>query len=320
MMRRLLPSLLAACALSWGVALAVGAVVPAPERDTSGRMPVVATTTQVADLVEHVGGDRVDVTRLLAPNADPHEHELRPGDVGAVGRARVIVRSGGDVDAWLGDALQSAGRRARLTTLIDAVHRDGEDPHWWQDPRNGVLAVEAIRASLTRADPAGAAGYARRARAYAARIGAVDHAIARCWAAVAPVRRRLVTSHDAYGYYARRYGLVVVGAVIPSLSARGQPSARGLARLVATIRRERVRSIFVERALNPAVERAVARESGARVGRPLQGDALGRGQTYLEALASDTRALVDGLTGGTGRCAVPPAPGTGRRPRRRGAA
>ncbi len=306
-MRRLLPPLLAACALSWGVALAVGAVVGAPARDTSGRLPVVATTTQVADFVAQVGGERVHVTRLLAPNADPHEHELRPGDVAAIGRARVLVRSGGDVDAWLGDALHSPGRRARLTTLIGAVHRYGEDPHWWQDPRNGTLAVEAIRTALTRADPAGAAVYAHRARAYTARIAAVDHAIGRCWAAVAPVQRRLVTSHDAYGYYARRYGLVVIGAVIPSLSSRGQPSARGLTRLVATIRRERVRAIFVERTLNSAVARAVARESGARVGRPLQGDALGRGQTYLQALVSDTRALVDGLTAGTGRCAFPPA-------------
>jgi len=192
--------------------------------------------------------------------------------------------------------VDAAGGDAPRLDLIDAVQRHGDDPHWWQDPRNAMRAVEAIRAGLTQADPAGAVDYARNARAYIDRLRAADAAIARCWAGVPPAERQLVTTHDSYGYYARRYGLTVTGSIVDSLSSRGQPSASALADLVDELRERDVHAIFTERALNASVEEAVAREAGARV-ETLQGDALGRGQTYLDALASDTRALTVALTG-----------------------
>jgi ABC-type Zn uptake system ZnuABC Zn-binding protein ZnuA len=280
-----------------------------------GALPVAATTTQVADLVRNVGGRDVEVHQILQPNSDPHEYEVRPGDVRAIAASKVVIASGGDVDAWLGDATDAAGAKDRVTTLIDHVRRQdgtqagqrGElDPHWWQDPRNGVRAVAAIRDALTAADPRDAAGFRRRAAAYTRRIERLDGAIARCWSRVPPQRRRLVTTHDALGYYAHRYGITVVGAVIPSLSTAGAPSAGGLAKLVDAIRTERVRAIFAESSVNPKVEQAIAQETGAVVGRPLWADSLGPagsdGATYLASLASNTRALVGGLTGGAVAC------------------
>ncbi|MEA2172033.1 MAG: hypothetical protein QOF76_5333 [Solirubrobacteraceae bacterium] len=302
-MRSLLVPLVAACAFAWGVALAVGAVAGTSRAPLRGRLAVAATTTQVADMVRQVAGDRAQVAGLLAPNVDPHEHEVRPGDVDAVAAARVVFRSGGDVDAWMGDVERATGAEDRTVDLIAAVRAEGDDPHWWQDPRNGILAVAAIRRALTRADPAGAAVYARNAAAYTARLRAADRAIAACWAAVPAAQRQVVTTHDAYGYYARRYGLTLAGSVLGSLSSRAQPSARTLARLVERLRADDIHAIFPERALNPAVEQAVADEAGVAVGTPLQGDALARGQSYLEALAHDTRALVSGLTGRS--CEVP---------------
>jgi ABC-type Zn uptake system ZnuABC Zn-binding protein ZnuA len=292
-MRSLLPSLAGACALAWGVALVVGAFADGPR--SHGRV-VVATTTQAADLARQVAGDRVRVVGLLAPNADPHEHEVRPGDVAAVRAARVLVRSGGEVDAWIEDVADAAGGDAREVDLLAAVGGTRDDPHWWQDPRNAARAVEAIRAALTAADPGGAAIYARNARAYERRLRAADRAVARCWSGVPAAQRQLVTTHDSYGYYARRYGLTVRGSVLDSLSSRGQPSASALADLIDDLRARHVRAIFTERALNASVEEAVAREAGTRVAT-LQGDALGRGQTYMESLAADTRALTLGLTG-----------------------
>jgi ABC-type Zn uptake system ZnuABC Zn-binding protein ZnuA len=281
----------------------------APAGDAA--LTVTATTTQVADLARAVGGGRVDVRQILRPNTDPHEYEVRPSDVEAIAASRLVLASGGDVDAWLASASDAAGSRARVVELIDHVRArraaGGElDPHWWQDPRNGIRAVAAVRDALAAADPGGAAGYRRRARAYTGRLARLDRSIAACWARVPARERRLVTTHDALGYYAHRYGITVVGAVIPSLSTAGSASAGQLAALVAAIRREHVRAIFAESSVNPKVEQAIARETGAVVGRSLWADSLGPagsdGATYPASLAANTRALVDGLTGGRVRC------------------
>jgi zinc/manganese transport system substrate-binding protein len=275
-------------------------------------VPVVATTTQVADLVRNVGGDRVDVHQVLQPNSDPHEYEPRPSDARAVVDARAIFRSGGDVDEWMDDVIDNAGSDARRLTLIDRVRTrsggEGEDvdPHWWQDPRNAERAVEAIRDELVRVDPEAAAAYRRNAARYLARLERLDRQTAACIDELPARARALVTTHDALGYYADRYGLEVIGAVIPSLSTQAQPSARDVQRLVDQIERIGVKAIFPESSINPKLERAVARESGARTGAPLWADTLGPsgsgGATYVESIAANTAAIVEGLSGGSIEC------------------
>ena len=293
---------LAALLVPWAVAAGCGGAGGGSE----GRLDVVATTTEVADLVHNVGGERVNVQGILRPSADPHDYEPRPSDARAVADARLVFRSGGEVDGWLGGVLKQAGGKAEEVTLIDSVHRISEDPHWWQDPRNAVLAVGAIRDALTRADPAGRRSYARSAAAYDRRLRALDRGIAGCIASVPPADRKVVTSHDSLGYFAKRYGVKIVGAVIPSLSSQAEPSARDVERLVHQIRAEHVQAIFPESALNPKLERAVARESGARVAGTLWADALGpegsNGHTYLTATASNARRLTSGMTGGRRSC------------------
>src|SRR5689334_23437349 len=121
----------------------------------TGRITVVATTTQAADLVRGVAGPGVDVKQILAPNTDPHEYEVRPHDVRALSDADLVVRSGGDVDGWLTAAIDASGTDAPVLTLLDHVDRAGDDPHWWQDPRNGERAVAAIAGALARADRGG---------------------------------------------------------------------------------------------------------------------------------------------------------------------
>jgi ABC-type Zn uptake system ZnuABC Zn-binding protein ZnuA len=273
-----------------------------------GRPTVVATTTQVGDMTRAVAGHRVHVEQILQPGSDPHEYEPRPSDAEAVARATVVIRSGGDVDDWLSGLIGQAGGGARVVTLIDSVERRGDDPHWWQDPRNGVRAIAAIRDALAKADPAGAAGYRARAAAYSRRLSALDAGIASCVAGIPPQERRLVTSHDALGYYARRYGFKVIGAAIPSLSTQAQPSAAAIQRLVDQIRAQRVAAIFPESALSPKLEQAIARDSGAHVGGALWADALGppgsAGATYAGSLAANTRTIVDGLSNGSVTCAA----------------
>ena len=265
--------------------------------DGGGELSVVATTQQVADFARAVGGDRVDVVALVPPNADPHDFEPRPSDARAVAEADVALRSGGDLDGWLGGLLENAGGDAEQATLADAVRtiadRGTTDPHWWQDPRNVARAVAAIERSFAAADPEGRATYERNARRYVAGVRRLDERIARCMRSVGADRRKLVTNHDSFGYFAARYDIEVLGSIVPALSTSAQPSAGDVRRLVASIRREGVTTIFPESALNQRLERAVARDAGVAVGDPLYADSLGpdEGGSYLAALRHDAALI-----------------------------
>jgi zinc/manganese transport system substrate-binding protein len=189
-----------------------------------------------------------------------------------------------------------------------SVGNDGGDPHWWHDPRNVEAAVRAIRGAFAAADPSARATFARNATALLARLHALDGAIRRCVAAIPRARRALVTDHDAFGYFARRYDLTVVGAVVPSQTTQAQPSAGDTADLVALVRRERVRAIFPESSLNERLAKAVASEAGAGSGYRLYGDTLGSkdsaGATYIAMEAANADAIVRGLSGGAERCSA----------------
>jgi zinc/manganese transport system substrate-binding protein len=280
-------------------------------------LTVVATTTQVADLVRNVGRDRVDVHGILGTNADPHDYEPRPSDVAAISDAPVVFKSGGDIDGWLDELIENAGGDRRVVSLIDSVHPIGResrgededvDPHWWEDPRNAIRAVVAIRDALIEADPPGRRVYARNAAAYLQELRALDRTLADCMGRVPADERKLVTTHDALRYFADRYDVEVVGALIPSLSTQAQPSARDINELVEQIREEGVNAIFPETALNERLEEAVSREAGAEVGGQLWADALGPegsgAETYLDAMRANADAMAKGMSGGTVSCST----------------
>ena len=210
-----------------------------------------------------------------------------------------------------------AGGKPRVVVLGERVpiRRPGEasgpeasrfDPHWWHDPRNAEAAVRAIGDALAAADPAHRAAYARRAAAYLRRLRALDTRLAGCFARLPRTERKLVTDHDAFGYFAHRYGLDVVGAVIPSQTTQAQPSAGKTARLIRLIRREHVRAVFPESSINPRLADTIARETGASSRYTLYGDTLGpagsSGATYLQMEHANADAIVRGLSGGRLRC------------------
>jgi ABC-type Zn uptake system ZnuABC Zn-binding protein ZnuA len=273
---------------------------------------VVATTTVLGDLARNVGGTAADVHQLLAPNTDPHEYEPRPADVVATADAALVLASGDGLDGWIEHVLRAAGSHARVLDLgarvpVRRALADGApDPHWWHDPVDVAAAVVAIRDALVRANPAARRIYERNAAAYLRRLRALDRAIRTCVARVPPRARTLVTDHDAFGYFAARYGLRIVGAVIPASTTEAQPSAGDLAQLTRTVRRERVATIFSERSVNAKLAQAIARETGARSDDSLYGDALGSagsdGATYLTMERHNADAIVRGLTGGASGC------------------
>ena len=264
---------------------------------SSGNAEVVATTTQLADIARSVAGDEVAVTQLLRPNADPHSYEPRPSDVRELEGARLVLRSGGDVDEWLGELIDSSGTEAKEVQPVEP----GSDPHWWQDPRKAQRAAEAIRDALVALDL-----NADGARAYLARLKKLDAEVERCIGKLPQGSRKLVTTHDALGHYADRYGLEVIGAVIPSRSSQAQPSSKEVGELVDQIKEEKVKAIFPESSLDTKLEEAIARETGARVGGALWADTLGpkgsSGATYIDSIEANTRTIADGLSGGKLRC------------------
>jgi zinc/manganese transport system substrate-binding protein len=275
-----------------------------------GRPTVVATTTQLADVAREIGGDAVDVHQILQPNTDPHEYEPRPADVRATAGARLVIASGDGLDAWIGEIARQAGGHARMLTVAPAHIRFSRpgDPHWWHDPRNMAAAVPVLRDALARVAPRSADAIARRAAAYERRVRALDAGIAACMRSVRPSSRALVTSHDAFGYFAARYGIRVVGAVIPSQTEEAQPSAGQLSRLARVVRANHVRAVFPESSLNPKLAEAVAAQTGARADLELYGDTLGpegsSGDTYLKMELANARAMVEGFTGGARTCRI----------------
>jgi zinc/manganese transport system substrate-binding protein len=311
MLRSLIASLLVLLA---GAALVAGcgSSGSSGSSDTGGAVRVVVTTTQLADVVRAIGGDAVDVHQILRPNTDPR-------DIQEAARAQLVVTSGDHLDAWMGDVTRDAGDDA---PVLDAgagrpVALPGEasgpeasryDPHWWHDPRNVEHAVTAIRDALVKAQPAQTARIDAGATAYRSKLEALDAGIARCVAAVPVAQRKLVTDHDAFAYFAKRYDIDVVGAVIPSQTTQAQPSAGDLAELVATIRREHVKAVFPESSINPKLANAIARETGASSDLTLYGDTLGpagsAGATYLGMEAANADAMVRGFTGGARRCRI----------------
>jgi zinc/manganese transport system substrate-binding protein len=289
--------------------------------DNNGQLQVVATTTQIGDFVREVGGNAVSVDQILEPNTDPHEYEPRPSDVEGAAGADLVFANGDNLDQWVGDVVSESGSDAEVVDLGAAVPErlPGEssgaeaskyDPHWWHDPRNAEAAVREIERRLAAADPARKAEFERNAAAYLAQLRALDAGIAHCIDSVPPAKRKLVTDHDAFGYFADRYGIEVVGAVVPSQTTQAQSSAKELSELVKTIEAEQVSAIFPESSLSPKVAEAIAAQTGASSGYTLYGDTLGpagsSGSTYLRMEAANADAMVRGFTGGRDRCRVKP--------------
>jgi ABC-type Zn uptake system ZnuABC Zn-binding protein ZnuA/ABC-type Mn2+/Zn2+ transport system permease subunit len=286
-----------------------------------GQLEVVATTTQIGDWVRQVGGNAVAVDQILQPNTDPHEYEPRPSDVAGAAEAKLVFASGDDLDGWIDQVVSDGGSDAQVVDLgaTVPVRLPGEssgaeaskyDPHWWHDPRNAEFAVREIARRLSIADPVHKAEFTRNAGAYLAKLLFLDGEIARCMESVPASRRKLVTDHDAFGYFAARYGIEVVGAVIPSQTTQAQPSAKDLSALADLIEGEGVEAIFPESSLSPKVAEAIADQTGASADYTLYGDTLGPedsdGSTYVRMEAANADSMVRGFTGGRRGCDLSP--------------
>jgi len=283
------------------VLAAAGCTQTAIAKPPPGTIAVVATTTQMQDLVRNVGGGRVHVVGILHPNVDPHDFEPTPSTVVGLTGAKLVVESGVGLDAWADQLVSSAGTSAPVFDAAASLPIRGDDPHWWGDPTLVERAATALARRLGEVDPGHRAAYARNGARYIRQVARMDAENRRLVATVPPADRKLVTNHDAFGYLAAHYGIRVVGSVFPALSTAAQPSAQDVASLIGRIRAQHVRAIFTESSLDPAVERQIGAEAGARVFADLYGDSLGPagspGATYLGMERWNVRAMVAGFLG-----------------------
>ncbi len=295
-------ALLAAAGCGGGGEPAGGGGAPSRSGDAAQPLDVVATTMQLQDFTREVGGDRVRVKGILGPDSEPHEYEPTPSDADAVSGAKVVVANGANLDDWLDDLLQQAGAGAPRVDAVKGIsllptEEEGfpGDPHVWHDPDLAKRMVDNVAAGLEQADPAGREAYRRNADTYKDELDRMAATVRQEFAGIPPDRRDLVTSHDAFGYFARAYDVNILGSVLPAVTTESEPSARALRELVGQIRGNGVKAIFTEEAVEPRLEQRVAQEAGAKVSTSLYADALGEpgseGATFVDAEIANARAM-----------------------------
>ena len=294
-MRRLLAVLALAILLSNGC----GGSEPGA---ASGRLlKVVATTTQLADFAQVVGGTRVDVYSVLRSGVDAHDFEPSPADIEAIGDADVIIQNGVGLEEWFEDTIDSAAPQGQVVDASRGARiRDDRNPHIWFDPRNAKVMVANITDALVVADPPGSSVYRANRRAYTEELEGLDTEIAEQLGGLA--NKKLVSNHDAFAYYVDRYGLEFVGSVIPSFDTQAELSSSDISDLVAKIEREGVKAVFSEASLPPKTAAAIAAEAGVTIvdgDDALFGDSLGPrgsdGDSYLKMQRHNTRVIVENL-------------------------
>ena len=274
-----------------------------------GTLDVVATTTQVQDFTRVIGGDRIRLSGILKPNVDAHDFEPSPADVAAIAKADVLVINGVGLEKWLDDTVRSAGfhgttvdasKGVPIRQAEDANAEPAGDPHIWFNPMNAKIMVANIERALAAADTADAGFFKANLDAYNARLDALDADIARQIDSLS--NKKLVTNHDAFGYYVDRYHLDFIGSIIPSFDTSAELSAKDVADIVAKTKATGVKAIFSEASLPPKTAETIAKEAHVKVVEgedALYGDSLGppgsEGATYLQMMEHNTKTIVSNL-------------------------
>jgi zinc/manganese transport system substrate-binding protein len=283
--------------LPWLICL-LALVTPARAQE---RLTVVASFSILGDFARAVGGDRVDVTTLVGPNADVHVYTPAPADAKTIAGAKLVIVNGLGLEGWLPRLVQSAGGKATIvvaTTGIAPLKRGAEaDPHAWQSVSNAKIYVANIRDALVAASPADAAAFRANAERYLAELDALDAEVRAAVAKIPPERRKVISTHDAFGYFAEAYGIAFIAPL--GVSTETEPSARDIAEIIGQIKKAKIPAVFLENMSDDRLIGRIAAESGAKVGGTLFSDALtgenGDAPTYIAMVKHNIRALTSAL-------------------------
>jgi zinc/manganese transport system substrate-binding protein len=266
------------------------------------RVKVVASFSILGDFVQNVGRDRVEVTTLVGPNADVHVYDPAPADAKKITEARLVVVNGLGLEGWLPRLVQSSGSKAAIVTASDGIvplkSGSAADPHAWQSVANAKIYVGNIRDALVAADPGDAGAFRANAESYLAKLDQLDRDVREAMAQIPPQRRRVISTHGAFGYFGAAYGVQFIAPL--GVSTDSEPSARDIADIITQIRVAKIPAVFVENISDPRLIQRISAETGAGIGGTLYSDSLtdekGDAPTYIDMVRHNIRALNHALT------------------------
>jgi zinc/manganese transport system substrate-binding protein len=283
------------------LALAMPAVPLRAQDRLQDPLKVVASFSILGDFVKNVGGERVEVTSLVGPDGDVHVYAPAPADARKIADAKLLVINGLGLEGWLPRLLQASGGKATIVTVTRGIAplKSGSDadPHAWQSVANAKKYVANIRDALAAADPADAEVFRSQAEAYLARLDALDREVRAAVTQIPENRRKVISTHDAFGYFAAAYGIRFIAPL--GVSTETEASARDIAGIITQIKTEKIPAVFLENISDPRLIRRISAETGARVGGTLFSDGLtaekGDAPTYIDMVRHNIKALTSAL-------------------------
>jgi zinc/manganese transport system substrate-binding protein len=283
----------------WLICLAF--VMWAPPLHAEEPLNVVASFSILGDFVKNVGGDRVNVSTLVGPNGDVHVYAPAPADAKKIADAKLVVINGLGLEGWLPRLLQASGSKAPIVTATRGIAPlklgSDADPHAWQSVVDAKIYVANIRDALVIADPADAEVFRKRAQAYSAKLDALDREVREAIAKIPQGHRKVISTHDAFGYFAAAYGIEFIAP--EGVSTESEASARDIAGIITQIRTQKIPAVFLENISDPRLMRRIAAETGAVIGGTLYSDSLtdekGDAPTYIDMVRHNIRTLTGAL-------------------------
>jgi zinc/manganese transport system substrate-binding protein len=262
---------------------------------------VVASFSILGDFVRTIGGDRVNVTTLVGPDSDVHVYTPAPSDAKRVADAKLVIVNGLGLEGWLPRLVQSSGSKATIVTASTGIAPlklgSAADPHAWQSVPNAKVYVTDIANALAAAEPDDAELFRTQAKTYLEKLEALDREVREAVAKIPPERRKVISTHDAFGYFAAEYGVQFVAPL--GVSTETEPSARDIAGIIGQIKAQRIPAVFLENISDDRLIRRIAAETGAKVGGTLISDGLtgekGPAPTYIDMVRHNIKALTSAL-------------------------
>lgn len=272
------------------------------------KVPVVASFSILGDIIQEISGERVTVSTLVGANADAHVFQPAPQDAKRVAEAKLVVTNGLGFEGWIDRLIKASGRKPMVVVASKGInpikskddhgHGHGDlDPHAWQDVGNVKQYAATIAKALAKIDPSGADEYAQREAAYQAKLDALDAEIKASIAAIPVERRKLITSHDAFGYFAKAYGMTMIAP--QGVSTETEASAKDVAKIIRQIKAEKISAMFLENVTDPRLIEQISRETGIKIGGKLYSDALsepdGLAGSYIAMMENNIREMKKAL-------------------------
>ena len=270
------------------------------------KVPVVASFSILGDIVQEIGGERVTVSTLVGANADAHVFQPAPQDAKRVAEAKLVVTNGLGFEGWIDRLIKASGRKPMVVVASKGINpikskddhgHSGLDPHAWQDVGNVKRYATTIAAALAKIDPEGANDYAQREAAYQSKLDALDAEIKASIAAIPVERRKLITSHDAFGYFAKAYGMTMIAP--QGVSTETEASAKDVAKIIRQIKAEKIPAMFLENVTDPRLIEQISRETDIKIGGKLYSDALsapdGLAGSYIAMMENNIREMKKAL-------------------------